>query len=66
MIEISIVIIVFIVAATIVLVKWLDQRCKHEWEIIEKVVVDTHGANDFDRLYLRCKKCGECKCQTMR
>ena len=66
MTEICIVLIVFIVAASIVLAKWLDQRCKHEWEILQKVHVDTSGICDYARLYLRCKKCGACKCQTMK
>lgn len=66
MTEICIVLIVFIVATSIVLAKWLDQRCKHEWEILQKVHVDTSGICDYDRLYIRCKKCGACKCQTMK
>ena len=66
MTEICIVLIVFIVATSIVLAKWLDQRCKHEWEILQKVHVDTSGICDYDRLYLRCKKCVACKCQTMK
>lgn len=66
MTEICIVLIVFIVATSIVLAKWLDRRCKHEWEILQKVRVDTDGFCDYDRLYLKCKKCGACKCQTMK
>lgn len=66
MTEICIVIIVFIVAACIILDKWLDQRCKHEWEVVQRVSVDTHGYCDYDRFYLRCKKCGECKCKSMK
>jgi len=66
MTEICIVLIVFIVAASIILAKWLDQRCKHEWEIVQRIRVDTHGMCDYDRLYLRCKKCGACKCKEMR
>ena len=45
---------------------WLKGRCKHEWEAVQKVAVDTHGANDYDRIYLRCKKCGDVKCKEMR
>ena len=66
MTELCIVLIVFIVATSIVLAKWLDRRCKHEWEILQKVRVDTDGFCDYDRLYLKCKKCGACKCQTMK
>ena len=66
MTEICIVLIVFIVAASIILSKWLDQRCKHEWEIVQRIRVDTGGECDYDRLYLRCKKCGACKCKVMR
>lgn len=63
--EICIVLIVFIIATSIILVKCLNQRCKHEWEIIDKIFVDTGGDCDYDRIYLRCKKCGDCKCKKM-
>lgn len=66
MTEICIVLIVFIIAASIIIAKCLDQRCRHEWEIIQRIGVDTGGECDYDRLYLRCKKCGECKCKSMK
>ena len=63
MTEICIVLIVFIVTASIIIAKWLDQSCKHEWEIVQRVSVDADGECDYARLYLRCKKCGKCKCK---
>ena len=43
--------------------KIIDHGCKHEWKIIKTVRVDADGECDYDRLYLICKKCGECKCK---
>ena len=46
--------------------KIIDHCCKHEWEIIKTVRVDTDGECDYDRYYLRCKKCGKVKIQNMK
>lgn len=63
--------IVIITVAAFVLIgfivgKIIDHCCKHEWEIIRRVAIDTGGDCDYDLLYLRCKKCGECKCKSMK
>lgn len=55
-----------IIAVTIIAWKWMSTRCNHEWEIIKTVHVDTSGFNDYDRIYLRCKKCGTVKCKEMK
>lgn len=44
----------------------IDHCCKHEWEIIKTVRVDTDGECDYDRYYLRCKKCGKVKLTNMK
>lgn len=44
----------------------IDHCCKHEWEIIKTVRVDTDGECDYDRYYLRCKKCGKVKIKNMK
>lgn len=46
--------------------KIIDHCCKHEWEIIKAVRVDTYGECDYDRYYLRCKKCGKVKIKNMK
>ena len=55
-----------IIAATIIVIMLIQRACKHEWEIIKTVKVDTDGFNDYDRIYLRCKKCGSVKCKDMK
>lgn len=62
----TVVIFLVIICVTVLISDWVEKLCKHEWELIEKVRVDTHGFNDFDRIYLRCKKCGKVKCKDMR
>lgn len=62
----TVVIFLVIICVTVLISDWVSKLCKHECELIEKVSVDTHGANDYDRIYLRCKKCGEVKCKEMR
>lgn len=55
-----------IFAGTILTWKWMSKRCHHQWEIIKTVHVDTDGICDHDRVYLRCGKCGDVKCKTMK
>ena len=55
-----------IFAGTILGWKWMSDRCHHQWEIVKTVHVDTDGICDYDRVYLRCVKCGEMKCKTMK
>lgn len=44
----------------------IQRACKHEWEIIKTVHVDTDGYCDYDRIYLQYKKCGKLKCKSMK
>ena len=46
--------------------KIIDHCCKHEWEIIKTVRVDTGGECDYDRIYIKCKKCGKVKLKNMK
>lgn len=50
--------------------KIIDHCCKHEWETDEKVRVCDHseiwGDSNYDRYYLRCKKCGKVKIKNMK
>jgi len=55
-----------IIAATVIVIMLIQRACKHEWEIIKTVRVDTDGECDYDRVYLRCKKCGNVKCENMK
>lgn len=54
-----------IIAATVLVWKWMSLKCKHEWEIIKTVHVNSDDLGEYDRIYLRCKKCGAVKCKTM-
>lgn len=48
-------------AITSIIIKLIERRCKHEWEIVQELPV--HGENsDIPIAYLyvlRCKKCGD-------
>ena len=55
-----------IIAGTILAIMLIQRACKHEWEIIKTVHVDTGGECDYDRIYLQCKKCGKLKCKNMK
>lgn len=55
-----------IISATVIACMCISRACKHEWEIIKTVKVDTGGFCDYDRIYLQCKKCGTVKCKTMQ
>ena len=56
-----------IIAGTILAIMLIQRACKHEWEIIKTVHVDPGcGECDYDRIYLRCKKCGKLKCKKMK
>lgn len=55
-----------IIALTVIAIMLIQRACKHEWEIIKTVRVDTDGECDYDRIYLRCKKCGKVKCVKMK
>lgn len=60
------VIYLLIIAVTVLVWKWMSLKCNHEWEIIKTVHVDTDGYCDYDRIYLRCKKCGNVKREQMK
>lgn len=55
-----------IIALAVIVIMLIQRACKHEWEIIKTVHVDTAGICDYDRIYLRCKKCGTVKCKEMK
>lgn len=55
-----------IIALAVIVIMLIQRACKHEWEIIKTVHVDTDGFCDYDRIYLQCKKCGKLKCKTMK
>lgn len=59
------IIILLIISATVITCMLINRACKHEWQIIKTVKVDTGGFCDYDRIYLQCKKCGDVKCKTM-
>lgn len=60
-----------IIAGTILAIMFIQrlfihQACKHEWKIFKTVRVYTVCSPDYDRIYLRCKKCGKLKCKNMK
>lgn len=55
-----------IIAGTILAIMLIQRACNHEWETIKIVRVDTDGYCDYDRIYLRCTKCGKLKCKKMK
>ena len=40
--------------------------CKHQWKIIDKVMVDTDYGARWQRYFLQCEKCGQVKSKNMR
>ncbi len=49
--------------------KIIDHCCKHEWETEQVVHVSEHCEfwdSNYDRYYLRCKKCGKVKIKNMK
>ena len=52
-----------IIAGTIIAIMLIQRACKHEWKIFKTVRVYTVCSPDYDRIYLRCKKCGKVKCE---
>jgi len=54
-----------IIAATVIIIMLIQRACKHEWEIIKTVHINSDDLGEYDRIYLRCKKCGAVKCKTM-
>lgn len=63
---ICVIICVIIIAATVIICMLINRSCKHEWTIIDKVMVDTDGCCDYDRIYIQCKKCGQVSCKVMK
>ena len=39
------------------------KSCQHQWEAFDTVRV---AYKDYDRIYLKCTKCGDVKCKKMR
>ena len=48
-------------AATVIIVKWIEHQCKHEWETVDVIPVRSNGdPTPVGIMYvLKCKKCGE-------
>ena len=55
-----------IIAGTLLAIMLIQRACKHEWKIFKTVRVYTVCSPDYDRIYLRCKKCGKLKCKKMK
>ena len=57
-----------IIAGTILAIMLIQRACKHEWKIFKTVRINTYTvcSPDYDRIYLRCKKCGKLKCKNMK
>ena len=41
------------------------KSCQHQWEAFEKTRAET-PFSVYDRIYLKCTKCGDVKCRKMR
>lgn len=43
---------------------YIEPRCDHKWEIINKISVDTVGGGRYYKYVLQCSKCGTIKVKT--
>lgn len=66
LISITIITAVLIICLSVIVVTILKNKCKHEWEAVQKIRIDTDGICDYDRVYLRCKKCGDVTFKNLR
>ena len=51
----------FMGCVTFIIAKIIDRRCKHEWEIVDRVAVWHHSYDQMPVKYqyvMRCKHCG--------